>query len=201
MAQTRNYQAEDGIWLEGINDKCLICGEKKEYRIFYQLQNGKYYVCKDCENTIQGLFIDIILERSIEQGTSIDKVINDFSVKVHNLIETREKHKMYKYYIDGGILDDFDLYYSLEEICDKYPKRKNEFIIKEGQINRIMQKEVGEKPHTIKFFALPNFNDCSMDIYAVAKIWNNGTTFMFGDNSVILDAFGSTYDHTSIEMK
>lgn len=51
-----------------------------------------------------------------------------------------------------------------------------------GYIRGWIDKDAGELPHTIQFFSIPNFDNAEMDICAMAKISNNGTTYMFTNN-------------------
>jgi len=58
-------------------------------------------------------------------------------------------------------------------------------------VTQVINKEHGESPQTIKFFALPLLNDFITDICCIAKIGNNGTTFIFTNNLEFARCLGS----------
>lgn len=58
-----------------------------------------------------------------------------------------------------------------------------------NQINDFLLKEEDEKPHTIRFFSVPNYDGSTFDTYAVAKISNNGSTYIFGNSKELLEQF------------
>lgn len=69
------------------------------------------------------------------------------------------------------------------ENAKNYTYRFNEIISK--TLNYIEHEE----PHTIKYFPFPNYNECSMEWCAVAKISNNGSTYIFSKNKSLIKLF------------
>lgn len=97
----------------------------------------------------------------------------------------------FKYVIEGSQIDYFFSTLSKEQILKSY---KNEVARCGGAVNSefvdnlernfaFIQSTVnelsGEMPHMIRYFSIPRYGWCDMNICALAKILNNGTTFMF----------------------
>lgn len=60
---------------------------------------------------------------------------------------------------------------------------------KEQYIIRTINAEQKEKPHTIRYFCIPDFDNLTTTISAVAKISNNGTTYLFTDDKDLYDMY------------
>lgn len=58
-------------------------------------------------------------------------------------------------------------------------------------INKEVKFRTGECPHTIKYFAIPYDFEC--EICAIAKILNNGETFVFSSNYEFLESISDGY--------
>ncbi|MCL2753363.1 MAG: hypothetical protein FWE44_04355 [Defluviitaleaceae bacterium] len=117
----------------------------------------------------------------------------------------------YSYMVVGGPIDVFNGCMSAKELIqtiepgsfiEGIPNNDEEFrsyaenelhnIQKIEQfVSRVINKEYGESPHKIKFFALPLLNEITTDICCIAKIGNNGTTFIFTNNLEFARCLGS----------
>ena len=53
-------------------------------------------------------------------------------------------------------------------------------------VRKVVLGESGEKPHTVRYFAVPN-DACAFSIGCAAKIYNNGTTYIFANNPKLLE--------------
>jgi hypothetical protein len=49
-------------------------------------------------------------------------------------------------------------------------------------VKSTVEKMSDELPHTIKFITIPRYGFCDTEICMLAKISNNGTTYLFTDN-------------------
>jgi len=118
-----------------------------------------------------------------------------------------------RYYAFVGIIDFFELTFDKKELAIRltnddifladdegntfencYSLDKMNSIEKiEEQIREIVFKEEKEYPHTIRYFAIPNPNYCDFDIGAVAKVSNNGSTYIFTPNIDYLKVIAKEY--------
>lgn len=120
----------------------------------------------------------------------------------------------YKFAKNGGIIDWFDLAMTATDLISKAraaegtdaygPLRAKTF---EDQIERAIQQiktvlfdRESEYPHTIRFFTIPNFDTLNFDVYAIAKVNNNGITYVFGNDRGLIDSIASDGE-TTIELK
>lgn len=60
------------------------------------------------------------------------------------------------------------------------------------QIKEVVKRETEEEPKIIRFFAIPDCDMNRLTLYSVAKIENNGETFIFGDDKEIINKIGSS---------
>lgn len=67
----------------------------------------------------------------------------------------------------------------------------------ENKVKEMIFKKEKEHPHTIRYFAMPNPGCCDFDIYVIAKISNNGSTYVFAPNEKYLEEMSDSY--SSIE--
>ena len=78
-------------------------------------------------------------------------------------------------------------------------KERREFAVKATEARS------GEKPHTFGFFVIPDFESYEMEICAVTKIANNGTTYVFTNNGsfakMVSDSFELRVYLTSCEKE
>lgn len=76
-----------------IKKECTICKEEKPHNIFWDFgPDNCFYICKDCEYIIRGLYLDVVLEISERDKKPVDSVIDDFRNHVHKVINMREKN-------------------------------------------------------------------------------------------------------------
>ena len=89
-------------------------------------------------------------------------------------------------------IDDFSGTVSLQELISLYQirdesSRNREMICnRHAYIRSMVLFDSGEQPHTIQYFATPNLYTNCMEFSALAKIENNGTTYVFTDDANLL---------------
>jgi len=116
------------------------------------------------------------------------------------------ENKKFKYMIEGSPIDFFYGTFSKEELIRSYEAEmlsiyqsngsndfKSNLNSKHEFIKTIVEKSSRELPHTIKYFLIPRYSWADMEICALAKISNNGTTFLFTDN----EEFANCISHSS----
>lgn len=166
-------------------------------------------VCKECSPSLIDFFIDTLddnekispdekLKKLYEIGKArIEKKDND-----NKMLENRSVMMKLglNYYAEMGIIDFFGLTLSRDEIVarmeneefEKYSTGYNKVTAEDIdtailKITEIVKMETNEELHTIRFFGTPSFADLSFDLGCVAKISNNGSTFLFAKDK---DLFG-----------
>ena len=108
-----------------------------------------------------------------------------------------------KYYTCIGIIDYFELTMTKEEAIEKVandirpweeePKKeyKKQAIVAinniENSVKKIINDIENEIPHTIRYFAIPNYDK----LCVVAKIYNNGSTYVFSPDKDFLKYLGA----------
>lgn len=112
------------------------------------------------------------------------------------------------YYIRGGIIDWFSFTLSKEETYKSYvynsrfnvpdfqhlvnfEKELNDL---EKKIRQTIFKEENEYPITIRYFGVPNFDYLEVELCAIAKVENNGSTYAFSENKEFLELYNDGYD-------
>ena len=109
----------------------------------------------------------------------------------------------FKYVIEGGPIDWFYSTLSKPQLIEANRTENAEFATDGGEFQKSVEKNYrfiedtvlrlsGEKPHTIKYFSIPNYDTCNMEICALAKISNNGTTYTFTNNRQFTDFFSDS---------
>lgn len=56
-----------------------------------------------------------------------------------------------------------------------------------NEVKNIIKKETGEVPCVVRFFAVPDFEYLGFILYPIAKITNNGSTFVFSKNKSLFE--------------
>lgn len=115
-----------------------------------------------------------------------------------------------RYFQCIGIIDFFKLAMNKKELILKLMD-KDEFlegdeydlsilakIIKEiedteNKVKEIIFRKEEEYPHTIRYFVMPNPDYCDFDIYVIAKVSNNGSTYVFAPNEKYLEEMSDSY--------
>jgi len=105
----------------------------------------------------------------------------------------------FKYLIEGSPIDFLFSTFSKKQLIESYREEASKYGIESRDefigalesnhefITSTVEHFSGEKPHTIRYFSIPRYDYCDMEICALAKIQNNGTTFMFTDNIEFAD--------------
>lgn len=105
----------------------------------------------------------------------------------------------FKYLIEGTPIDFFFSTFSKQQLLESFKKESSRLGVGESlkfekdieenaaYIEAIVKKIANETPHTIEYFSIPRYAWCDMEICALAKIQNNGTTFMFTNNKEFAD--------------
>lgn len=104
------------------------------------------------------------------------------------------------YYAEVGIVDFFNLTMTKNEILKKLASGDSGFnaneqmeVIEKGIID-LIYKNTGEHPHTIRYFVMPDVDYGDFQVCIIAKIINNGSTFVFSPKREWLKCLGEPYD-------
>lgn len=178
--------------------KCCLCGEQSDTRIFYDaLQNGNC-VCKNCEGYLKGLFKDYLLAISESNKTKLNEKLQEFCEETLEQFEYRQ-YNGYTCCREVEIVDNFEDTYSLEEIQQFNIVGSLRYLACYNQMITYMESHYSEKPYVIRFFKTDDFYDeygenkkDDSAICGIAKVYNNGTTVIFGDSDLLLEK--SKYD-------
>lgn len=136
-------------------------------------------------------------------NNDFDEIFGNRKIEFDEKIQTYMKNMQLRYYADVGIYDFFELTMDLDEL-KKRATPEEEFENKNRDfcygftskdidncieaVKQIVFQESGEKPHTIRFFAMPIIKNENFYLGCVAKIVNNGTTYMFtNDKSIFVN--------------
>ncbi len=105
----------------------------------------------------------------------------------------------FRYHCEIGIVDWFFGSMTKEEIINSYQDEleavgcsgnteefANDINFKEKSIISTIQAEQDEDPFIIRYFVTPAISGLSMEVSAVVKISNNGSTFLFTNNELLL---------------
>jgi hypothetical protein len=104
----------------------------------------------------------------------------------------------FKYAVEGSPIDWFYSTLSKPQLIEANRTESAEFATTDNEFQKTVEKNYrfiedtvlrlsGEKPHTIKYFSIPDYETCDMEICALAKISNNGTTYTFTNNKQFAD--------------
>lgn len=119
----------------------------------------------------------------------------------------------FKYMLEGAILDYFPLTIDSNSLKGLLTRdflgysynttQANELV--DGLVNQInseIYKKSKEEPLKIRFFSIPDFDYMTMQVCAVAKIDNDGTTFVFSNNYEFLESLSQGYSFSDpIKLK
>ena len=109
-----------------------------------------------------------------------------------------------KYYAELGIIDLFGLSLSENELKerarfdsqDSYGSHWRSFYeninasdidAMVSEIKNIIKNETNEEPCVVRFFAVPDFGYLGFNLCPIAKITNNGSTFVFSQSKGLLE--------------
>lgn len=200
--------------------KCLFCSKEITEGGGWA---GTYHigVCVNCCDHLIDLLIDTLEDADIEyQNLNSEErlerllqITKERFLKKEtdrsNLKSNQSMKKLgLKYYSEVGIIDFFELAMSPDELKRKIDPKNNYMVGCEFNINdvdvcvkkikEIIYSETHEEPHTIKFFSIPNFDYNNFDIGCVAKISNNGSTYIFVNDKKYIENYESYTDINSV---
>lgn len=109
-----------------------------------------------------------------------------------------------RYYSELGIIDLFGLSLSKEELKeriefdfhDTYGSARHSFYEEINtsdiddmidEIKNIIKADSGENPIIVSFFAVPDFGELGFNLCPIAKILNNGSTYVFSKDKNIFE--------------
>lgn len=221
MSKLNDVIGNTGIPVDVQNEfsKCLFCFKEITEGGSWA-GNYNIGVCVNCCDHLIDLLIDTLEDAdaeyknlsSEEQLEKLAKITKERflkkesdSIKIKATKATRSMQKLgLKYYSEIGIIDFFELTMSSDELKRKVDSRNNEMIgcsfdmddvdICIEKIKEIIYSETHENPHTVRFFSIPNFDYGSFDIGCVAKIDNNGSTYIFANDSKFIENYQSYND-------
>jgi hypothetical protein len=100
----------------------------------------------------------------------------------------------FNYYANAGIVDFFELAYDKYELIERLSRDYSEIVSTgkddwlkelndfEDDLVTIMELKENEKPYLIKYFGLPSFNDGHFRLCCLARISNNGITYLVAED-------------------
>ena len=169
-------------------------------------------VCEKCAPYLIDLLVDTLTDVDNEfERASIDKKLEIISKIAKPRLEKKEanrkimdKNKSIKklelrYYAELGIIDDFELSMTSEQIIRAFGIEREVIEGCVSEIEQFIEEKEGEKPHTVRFFTIPDFSYGTFYIGVVAKISNNGSTFIFAKDSNYLNGIDSEGYRPTIE--
>jgi hypothetical protein len=137
-----------------------------------------------------------------EQIAYVSKIVVDIikkKARIHEVNSTRNAMQKlgFLYYAELGQMDFWELSLSKEKLKNKARKKffvpgadravtEEEIEICHNEITNLITKESDEPPIMIGYFAIPEFTYGAFKIGCVAKIDNNGSTFVFADDKDLL---------------
>ena len=102
------------------------------------------------------------------------------------------KRLQLRYYAEIGIIDFFDGTMTAEQFVhtlDENSQYNSKTILGcKEEIENFIKEKTGQKPHTVKFFAVPDNAYGMFSIACVAKIFDNGSTFVLCNNRDYFEA-------------
>ncbi|MBU3208701.1 hypothetical protein [Clostridium algidicarnis] len=177
---------------------CLFCDEK--------ISKGGCWagskcigVCKKCSQYLIDLFIDTLddTDESFKKSSVETKMKYIEQMGVKRIVKKEEdskKQEKYsyikklnlKYYAEVGIIDFFECTMTIVEAINKLSgvDKYNEEVLNgcENDVKEFIYSISREYPHTIRFFAIPDLNYGTFRLGCVAKIQNNGSTYILCGN-------------------
>ena len=167
-------------------------------------------VCKNCAMHLIDFYIDTLydtderfLEASIEDKKHIiNKIVEKRLIKKEKIREkswnySSLKHFGLKYCSELGIIDDFSLVFDEEQFINILAKDALVSLEKIKGCTKDVKKYIkeisGEEPVKIGFFSIPDFDSNCFNFAIVAKIENNGSTYLICDDKNYLENIISTH--------
>lgn len=191
--------------------KCIFCGEKIEKGGGWQCAGLEIGVCENDAHFLIDLYIDAMTDIGAYSNMDFEKKKQSIFAEVEKRIEKKEKIDMrnatrkafeelgMNYFGEFSPIDFWALSMSKEELVMKLKEEaleyeggnstdKSQYVdICEDTIIRVVEKVSGEKPHTIRYFTVPDVESFDFSIGCVDKIDNNGTTYIFLNDRNVLE--------------
>lgn len=165
-------------------------------------------VCENCSQYLGDLLIDTLYDcddsfRKADINKKI-KLLNEIIIpRLTKKEEDRIRMEKFenikslelRYCAEMGIIDFFEGTMTAQEYVQKfddysYYKAENIYGCVD-EIKSYIEELSGEEPHTIRFFGIPDFSYNMFRIACVAKISNNGSTFILCNDKGYLEAIDS----------
>lgn len=196
---------EDGRSVE----RCFFCDNEMDKGGFWR-GTSEISVCKNCAMYLIDLYIDTLydtdeefLEASFEEKRHIiNKIVEERLTKKEKIRETSWKYSSLKYFdlrycSELGIIDDFSLVLDEEQFINILAKDALVSLEKIKGCTKDVKKYIkeisGEEPVEIGFFSIPDFDSNCFNFAIVAKIENNGSTYLICDDKNYLENIISTH--------
>lgn len=187
--------------------KCYLCSgtgkyqkpkDGKEYdRVFDKYDDMGIFSLGECRKKALDEVGYDVLECPNCKGTGKEE---DEKVKASVL---KEKFGI-QYYAELGIIDFFGLSLSKDDLKarvnfdfeDSYGSNQHSFYQRIDiadvddmveEIKQIIKENTGEEPVVVRFFAIPDFEYLGFNLCPIAKITNNGSTFVFSKDIKIFE--------------
>lgn len=179
---------------------CFFCSDKI---IKGGCWAGEHYigVCQKCSCYLVDLIVDTLedTDESFKNSSAEEKMkyIEELGMKriMKKEVDNKKQEKYsyikqlnLKYYAEVGIIDFFQCTMTTSEAIDKLSGVENystEVLNGcEKDVREFIYSISKEYPHTIRFFAIPDLNYSMFRLGCVAKIQNNGSTYILcGDRN------------------
>lgn len=190
--------------------KCIFCGEKIEKGGGWQCAGLEIGVCENDAHFLIDLYIDAMTDIGAYSNMDLEMKKQNIFAEVEKCLEKKEKIDMrndtrkafeelgMNYFGEFSPIDFWALSMSKEELIVKLREEaleyegensidKTQYVnVCEDAIIGVVEKESGERPHTIRYFTVPDVESFDFTIGCVAKIDNNGTTYIFLNDCNVL---------------
>lgn len=161
-------------------------------------------VCESCSQYLGDLLIDTLYDCDDSfRNAEIDKKMRLLNEIIMPRLTKKEGERVkmekfenikalgLKYCAEMGIIDFFDVTMTAQECAQK----NNEYSFYNSanilgcvdEVKGYIKDISGEEPHTVRFFGIPDFAYCTFRIACVAKIENNGSTFVLYNDKGYFD--------------
>ena len=177
-----------------LTTKCFLCGQQAKSRIFYDgFENGNC-ICCNCEDQLKGMFKDYLLAESNFNKTALEELVEGLRNETITQLDSQIHKEGYKYAQEVSIVDDFYDTLTLQEVQQNNIFYSIKYQFCYDKMINYMKNKYNEDPYIVRFFETTDYYDPeglyrrdTNAICGIAKIYNNGTTVIFGDLKVVLD--------------
>lgn len=180
---------------------CLFCSKEIE-------KGGCWHgecpigVCEECSHYLIDLLVDTLNDtnESFKKSTVEDKMKHIEEIAMERITKKENDKKKFekysylkklglKYYAEMPPIDFFDGTMTTQEVANKCGQYTSEVMNGcENDIKEFVNEVSKEVPHTIRFFAIPDLHYGSFKLGCVAKIHNNGATYILCGNEAYIHA-------------